>query len=287
MANLAIQGHATRGKEVIELLEMLDGNNIVYELDGSDTNAFYYIHHDYIDADHKDMIGEGHPEFKHYTLEEFLEKFPYKIGDKVLYCGNPVFITKMEWIEDSISYHFYYNGRELMLPSKHFQPYKEQETMEHKEFYTIADFTKEPLADKVEIVLGDYELKVEGGKLYAVKKSLEYPKTYERCCEIMGISYPYIGGTEDGIGASTYRIKEARALIQLLICRDAYWKLTGDWKPDWTDNKTKYIITVAENEIYTDVSYIFNYVLSFPTEEMRDAFYENFKDLIEQSKELL
>ena len=30
-----------------------------------------------------------------------------------------------------------------------------------------------------------------------------------------------------------------------------------------------------------------NVLLAFPTEEMRDAFYENFKDLIEQCKELL
>lgn len=32
---------------------------------------------------------------------------------------------------------------------------------------------------------------------------------------------------------------------------------------------------------------IANYLLDFPTAEMRDAFYENFKDLIEQCKELL
>lgn len=106
MANLAIQGHATRGKEVIELLEMLDGNNIVYELDGSDTNAFYYIHHDYIDADHKDMIGEGHPEFKHYTLEEFLEKFPYKVGDRVKIpnCDVACRVTNMIWNGIEIEY---------------------------------------------------------------------------------------------------------------------------------------------------------------------------------------
>jgi hypothetical protein len=30
-----------------------------------------------------------------------------------------------------------------------------------------------------------------------------------------------------------------------------------------------------------------NVVLSFPTEEMRDIFYENFKELIEECKELL
>jgi hypothetical protein len=32
---------------------------------------------------------------------------------------------------------------------------------------------------------------------------------------------------------------------------------------------------------------ILNRILVFPTEEMRDAFYENFKDLIEKCKKFL
>ena len=35
------------------------------------------------------------------------------------------------------------------------------------------------------------------------------------------------------------------------------------------------------------VKVVWNSILSFPTEEMRDEFYNNFKDLIEQCKELL
>ena len=31
----------------------------------------------------------------------------------------------------------------------------------------------------------------------------------------------------------------------------------------------------------------YTFTLAFPTEEMRDAFYENFKELIEECKELL
>lgn len=34
MANLAIKGHATRGKEVIEILEMLGGENGYHRLAG-------------------------------------------------------------------------------------------------------------------------------------------------------------------------------------------------------------------------------------------------------------
>ena len=127
MAQLAIKGNPTRGKEVIEILGMLGGSNAFNHI-GNNTRAIYYI-----DENYKNFITCS--ETKKicdciiFALEEFIEKFPYKVGDKVLYYGNLVFITQMEWIEDSVSYHFYYKGKELMLPSKHLQPYKE-ETME-------------------------------------------------------------------------------------------------------------------------------------------------------------
>jgi hypothetical protein len=54
---------------------------------------------------------------------------------------------------------------------------------------------------------------------------------------------------------------------------------------DTCDTKDKYIIRRAKEEILK--GYNISSVLEFPTPEMRDAFYENFKDLIEQCKELL
>ena len=121
----------------------------------------------------------------------------------------------------------------------------------------------------------------------------DYPKTYEECCEIMGIEYPVVGGKPDGLSASTYRITEIRPFIYLLICRDAYWKIAGEemsfgkpWKPSKNDNV--YCIFRFKGEIVKD-NFVFgdSLILEFPTEEMRDAFYENFKDLIEKCKKLL
>ena len=59
------------------------------------------------------------------------------------------------------------------------------------------------------------------------------------------------------------------------------------WAPDWLDDNLKPCIGTASNEIIKCTSYSDNTILAFPTEEMRDAFYENFKELIEQCKELL
>jgi hypothetical protein len=55
------------------------------------------------------------------------------------------------------------------------------------------------------------------------------------------------------------------------------------WNP--CDTKDKYIIFRSKNEILK--GYNISSVLEFPTSKMRDLFYINFKDLIEQCKELL
>ena len=78
-------------------------------------------------------------------------------------------------------------------------------------------------------------------------------------------------------------------------CRDAYWKIAGEqmglgkpWKPDWsTESERKYVIEVYRNNVRTNSQGYSNTTLAFPTIEMRNAFYENFKNLIEQCKELL
>ena len=83
-------------------------------------------------------------------------------------------------------------------------------------------------------------------------------------------------------------------LFKLCICRDAYWEIAGrelgldnPWEPDWTDGKIKYGITYYRNFlIYTNSTHS-NKIFVFPTKEMRDAFYDNFNDLIESCKTLL
>jgi hypothetical protein len=60
------------------------------------------------------------------------------------------------------------------------------------------------------------------------------------------------------------------------------------WKPDWLDiEQDKYVLFTHNNVICSNRYVLGHNILAFPTEEMRDAFYENFKDWIEQCKELL
>ena len=117
-------------------------------------------------------------------------------------------------------------------------------------------------------------------------KISKYPTSYEECCKI----------TADVADASLtcFACKLLNDFQKLLLCRDAYWEIAGrelgldnPWEPDWTDGKIKYGITYYRNFLIHNNCTHSNKILVFPTEEMRDAFYENFKDLIELCKTLL
>ncbi len=81
---------------------------------------------------------------------------------------------------------------------------------------------------------------------------------------------------------------------QLLICRDAYWKIAGEqiglgkpWEPDSVEIFGIFYNRLEDEIEFQDVYSGANSTLEFPTAEMRDAFYKNFNDLIEQCKKLL
>ena len=137
--------------------------------------------------------------------------------------------------------------------------------------------------------------KIEALKIALEKDVKEYPKSYEECLKVLGFN-------------TTIKIKESSvfdydddivALQKLKRCRDAYWKIAGEkmglgksWKPNFTQGSgIKYSILFANGELIWNrpecVCTTGSRILAFPTAEIRDAFYENFKELIEQCKELL
>ena len=63
--------------------------------------------------------------------------------------------------------------------------------------------------------------------------------------------------------------------------------MDGPWEPDWSDTSIKYCLERDFDAIDKNVSNHKGHTFAFPTEEMRDAFYENFKEEIEKCKELL
>jgi hypothetical protein len=142
--------------------------------------------------------------------------------------------------------------------------------------------------DKVEIVTDeDCEIVIEDNKCFIVRKQSKYPSTYEDCCKVLGVD----SVINDNRG---YRWELLCSLQELLVCRDAYWKIAGEqiglgksWKPDWENGLNKCCLTVCENRIIKSSLASANAILAFPTEEMRNIFYENFKEEIKNCKELL
>ena len=302
---LAIKGHSTRGDEVIELLEMMGGKNR-HNLNGLFSENAYYL----IGGPHNDEIlgGEymfGNENIYWFTLEEFLKKHPFKVGDIVDRNIDYVscVIDNMRWNSEKccVEYHLnHLNGGECgwHVSDCLIKPKNEDviigTKIESTGFMQMGKtvsliFNSENYEDEVELQLGDYEIEVRDGKTYAVKKKPKYPNDYEECVRIA----KNIHGYDIHIDVPAYG-ELMESFVKLLICRDAYWKIAGEemgmgysWKYDMSKDEFSYAISyqygcIEKNEIRHK-----NAILVFPIKELRDAFYENFKDLIEQCKELL
>ena len=145
---------------------------------------------------------------------------------------------------------------------------------------------------------------INATKIVLEKKEKEYPKTYEECCKVLGVNPDNFlsirnlyrdDGDEESTDYEKDLLDKFGSLWELRICRDAYWKIAGEemglgkpWEPDWTNyNDYKFVIGVFENEIIKCYNTLAQYVLAFPTAEMRDAFKKNFDLDIEFCKELL
>ena len=130
---------------------------------------------------------------------------------------------------------------------------------------------------------------INATKIILEKKEKRYPKTYEECCNVLG--YNQVMPKDHILG---YMGSLLSNFQQLLICRDAYWKIAGEemglgkpWKYDCNSEYFTPAIIYKSDFIQKVEIHHRNAILTFPTEEMRDAFYESFKELIESCKKLL
>lgn len=121
-----------------------------------------------------------------------------------------------------------------------------------------------------------------------LEKKKEYPKTYEECIGKLPINWD---NKVEG-----YKSEMLDSFQKLIICRDVYWTMAGEemglgkpWElsigtPIYYIYYNRTVGTI-KNDYADDIQG--NIILAFPTEEMRDAFKENFDPDIEICKELL
>lgn len=293
--NFVIKGQFLRGNDIIDILEMLDGCNID-ELSGENETYVYYI-------DFNNNIRYCTPEklddnYIIFTLEEFLTKYPYKVGDKVKlyyqdevndrYCSAiPSTIIGMRWDKSHGVVAYKMEGIDREFHKQEFT-YNKDENNEPNAVIAGINLNSIDYADEVEINLGDYEIEVRNGRTFAVFKKPKYPKTYKECCDVLGLN------TMDN-DACGYEADLIIRFQELFIARNAYWKIYGEetglgkpWEPDWNnDYSEKHCIIVDAGVISKCTFRTTQFILAFPTKEIRDMFLKNFKDLIENCKELL
>lgn len=158
---------------------------------------------------------------------------------------------------------------------------------------------------KVEVPDG-YEIDKENSTFEVIKfKPIEkkLPKTWDEYCEMheVQIGESWIDyacciceipgtGVRDSEGdknllPNVLYSKAILALCQILQIRNYY---NNGWVPNWNDASCpKYCIEIAYDKTIRTVNTVIQKVLAFKTEELRNKFIENFKDLIEIAKPLL
>ena len=281
---IAIQGHPTRGKEVIQILESLGGIN-TEKLEGT-YKTFYYI-------DDKNEIGDDHKQnfpstYKLYTLDEFESEFPFKIGDIVVVNGfnKPHKIVALE---------FYVNKLYYKLDNGfHFSPMAltTYEKMREERNITLT------LDKAKEWYKKGGELKEIALQAFSEKELNPLPKTWEEFCRnnpvkpseaiicsestVVTCDYP---GTRDSdcnreICPSRKSAEAHLAMIQLEQLRDCYNNNSEAW--GWSYSIIKRggipeLVRGCDHDTF----------LRFNNETIAKEFLKCFKDLIEKAGDLI
>ena len=259
---IAIQGHPTRGKEVIQILESLGGKN-QEELTGRRLSQYYFINcNGYIDLNLKINLLNH----KFYALEEFEKEFPFKIGDKVKYISSIGIIKEYCYINNEPAYKV--KSAELgiivTMPAEELKPYKKMErnitlTLEKaKEWYNKGG-----------------ELKEIALQAFSEKELNPLPKSWEEYCR-----------KHKSVCLSTrYADMPLKydALIKLEQLRNCWW---NGWEPEW-NNCEKYVIKWDNDDLIVFTARNIRAFLVFPTREMAYEFLKCFRDLIEQARDLI
>ena len=293
---IAIQGHSTRGKEVIQILESLGGKNRE-ELTGRRISYYYFINcNGNIDLNLKINLLNR----KLYTLEEFEKEFPFKVGDRVIstitnFIGT---ITKLK--ESGWYYVKYDSGNLVCVFRQHLKLYKEMK--EERNIKLTLDKAKEWYKK-------GGELREIALQAFTERELNPLPRSWEEFCENNPIQdhEAFINYASSNItickecagsGLGVWKRKPEKdrckcvsqksaeahlAMMQLEQLRNCW--LNG-WEPIW-DCSEKWCIRLWGNELGVGVATHIARFLTFPTNEMAREFLECFRDLIEKAKDLI
>lgn len=287
---ITIQGHPTRGKEIIQILESLGGINI-RNLRGDGYLCYYLIDGNMITYSSKNILSN----YKYYTLEEFEKEFPFKIGDRVISTITNLIGTITKLKESGWYYVKYDSGDLVCVFRQHLKLYKE---MQERNITLTFDKAKEWYNKGGELK----EVALQAYSEEELSKA-ELPKTWEEFCDnhLRRNGMYYIDVNSDikmmsscindfvdknadrNLCPSKKSAQAHLAMIQLEQLRDCW--LDG-WTPKW-DTSNKWCIRLYKNQLHVGLCTDISRFLTFPTREMAEDFLECFRDLIEKARNLI
>lgn len=125
-----------------------------------------------------------------------------------------------------------------------------------------------------------FERLIEPLEVYAMTKDVRHlPKGVAECARVLGIDADIIGGYGAPLLFTEFQ--------KLIMCRNAYWKLADDWKPDYKNREKKHCIVMRCDKVSVATTIEANRIFSFPTPEMADTFKKNFVLQLDYCRELL
>ena len=206
-------------------------------------------------------------------------------------------------MERKIGEEFEYNGVKLKVVEEdlcencYFRDKRENEPCARSEHILVSGFCSKTKREDHKSV---QFIKIKNEKMKEETKSLPIPEGWEFAgyengeVKIRKVEPELPTDYEKALGA--VKVSEIRsmlvpsgmygavsALCKLLIYRNAWWQKLG-WKPKAGERMYSITPMFDKGEIVKGNK---SFILSFPTEEVRDKFAEIFKDLIEEAKELL
>ena len=216
----------------------------------------------------------------------------FKVGDKVILDPYPCTVTDVHWRDSLHGFVYTVRGTDFgKIVKEDDLVFDESPTPSIDKIIKTIKADWDNFKNRYNIP-NDYHFVDKDGneinisEIVLEKKKKEYPKTYEECCKVLGIGI-------NGHYTAGYKSNTLSIFQNLLICRNAYWKLAGEemglGKP-WENSKFEIVYGICRDEgiiVKRDDYWGDTHAFEFPIREVRDAFKENFGPDIEICKELL
>lgn len=105
------------------------------------------------------------------------------------------------------------------------------------------------------------------------------PTDFDACAKLLGVSCH--------ISADGYMGAEFQEFQRLIICRNAYWAIADNWKPNYKNKEKKHCIVMRGNKLGVATTIEISRNFAFPTPEMAQKFHDSFKLKLDFCKDML